>query len=136
MKKSWTVAIAVGMLLSGCTTGTAGDQRNESGNQPAATSTDLGPFHRPANQQPNAPIKELLTLNADGLGIHCFATGGDAVAAQLRASRAAEADNTKLDQQTDDKGRKPSPSNYLYVGDVGDGNFPADCYAVRTGGLH
>ncbi|MEC4903178.1 Uncharacterised protein [Mycobacteroides abscessus subsp. abscessus] len=134
MKKSWIAAVAACTLLSGC--GTADNQRSESGNQPATTSTDLGPFHRPANQQPNAPIKELLTLNADGLGIHCFATPADAVAAQLRASKAAEADNTKLDQQTDDKGRKPPPTDYLHVSDVGAGNFPADCYSITHGGLH
>lgn len=125
MKRILAVAAGLGVLLVGCAT--------DKTEPPAASvNADLGPYHRPPDQQPNAPIKELLSLDNDGM--HCFATPADAVAAQLRASKAAEAHNAKLDQDAEGKPLKPSAADYQYVSDVGaNGSL---CYTVTDGGMH
>jgi hypothetical protein len=69
-------------------------------------------------------------------GLHCFATPVDAVAAMLRASKAAAEKNEETDQNAKDEPLKPSPHDYLYVSDVGNTNRGPLCYSVSSGGLH
>jgi len=115
--------LASAVMLSSCSA------RQKEPASPSASSSGVVT----ATQEPNAAIKDLLSLDHEG--VHCFATPADAVAAQLRASKAADADNGRVDKQIRDD-KKPSTDNYLYVSDVGAGNFSALCYAVTTGGLH
>lgn len=72
----------------------------------------------------NAPIKELLRH-----GEHCFATGVEAVAAQLRAA-AADAKNDADDDDRQARGElRLASRDYTIVEDVEDNGA---CYWVRT----
>ncbi|ULN52476.1 hypothetical protein [Mycolicibacillus parakoreensis] len=130
MTKALLAAAGAGVLLVGCTAVEQDDEFGSRGDT-STVSTPAGPAQRPDDQEPNAPIAELLSLQDDG--VHCFARPAGAVAAQLRASKAADAANAKLTHEAEDEPYRPAPGQYLQVSDVGETQFGALCYRVTAG---
>ncbi|BBY55429.1 hypothetical protein [Mycolicibacillus koreensis] len=129
MTYAWLVAASAGLVLVGCTAAEQDDEF-ESPSTSSTASTQAGPAERPDDQEPNAPIGELLSLGNDG--VHCFGEPAGAVAAQLRASKAADAANAKLTHEAEDEPYRPPPGQFLHVSDVGDTQFGALCYQVTA----
>ncbi|MCB9441195.1 MAG: hypothetical protein H6523_13215 [Mycolicibacterium sp.] len=100
--------------------------------KPAAPSAFPLDRDRPTTQKPNDALSKLLD-HVENLGVHCFATGGDAVAAQVRADREAKRRNSAIDAAVPAGELGPYPNSYLYISDVEPGG---KCYTVTTGGMN
>lgn len=111
------IAAAAGLLATGCAT---------SADKSTATATTNATLDAPDPklQTANAPLQDLLAV-----GEHCFATGVEAVAAQLRAASAdAKADAEDDARQARGELRKKGRDTTV-VHDVEDN---ATCYTVKT----
>ncbi|MFV8169728.1 hypothetical protein [Mycobacterium sp. DBP42] len=114
------IAAACSLLVAGCT---------GSSEETTSTATSSISIDSPGSglETANAPLRDLLTV-----GEHCFATGVEAVAAQLRAASAdAKADAEDDARQARGEMRKTGVEATI-VEEVEDNGT---CYWVRTNSL-
>ncbi len=112
------IAATCGLLVAGCTA------NPEESTSTAATTAASIDNPDPNLQKANAPLGDLLTV-----GAHCFATGTEAVAAQLRAAT-ADAKGDAEDDAREARGELRKTGRDTTI--VNDVEANGTCYIVTT----